>query len=242
MDKRKPIIALDFQNRQDLVSFLDLFDIPLNVKIGMELYYSLGSEIIHFIKERGHDVFLDLKIHDIPNTVKSTMKSLARQDIAMINVHALGGSSMMRAAKDGLLEGSNGEKNPPILLAVTQLTSTCNQQMHTEQGILGDIEENVHHLASLAKLSGLEGAVCSPLEAQRLKKTLGETFLTVTPGIRMQTGQDDQKRTATPYEAALMGSDYIVIGRPVTQANDPVQAYTMICQQWQEGLQAKGGL
>lgn len=240
MDQRKPIIALDFQDVDALITFLELFQEPLNVKIGMELYYSTGIKMIQQLKERGHEIFLDLKLHDIPNTVKWAMKSLAKQGVAMVNVHALGGTAMMQAAKEGLLKGTPQGKNPPILLAVTQLTSTSSQQMQDEQQIQGEIADSVNHLAQLTQDSGLDGVVCSPLENQRLKTALGQNFMTVTPGIRLQAGQDDQKRTATPYEAALMGSDYIVVGRPITQSDDPVAAYQMICHQWQKGLKERG--
>lgn len=240
LDQRKPIIALDFQDVDALVDFLNMFDESLNVKIGMELYYSTGIEMIQQLKDRGHDIFLDLKLHDIPNTVKWAMKSLAKQGVAMVNVHALGGSDMMRAAKEGLQKGTPDGKKPPILLAVTQLTSTTTQQMQDEQNIEGNIEDNVSHLARLTQTAGLDGVVCSPLESPQLKQNLGQDFLTVTPGIRLHKGGDDQKRIATPYEAALYGSDYIVVGRPITQADNPVTAYKMIRDQWQQGLQERG--
>lgn len=236
MDRTKPIIALDFQELNQLEEFINLFDEPLNVKIGMELYYTTGTQMIDHLRERGHDIFLDLKLHDIPNTVKWAMKTLAQKGVAMINVHALGGKEMMEAAKKGLQKGTKDGQNPPILLAVTQLTSTTEQQIRQEQLAPVTVDESVHHLAKLTQEAQLDGIVCSPLEAKTIKQQFGEDFLTVTPGIRMVTGQDDQKRTATPYQAALNGCDYIVVGRPITQAEDPKAAYEQIKGDWQKGL------
>lgn len=240
MDANKPIIALDFQEMDQLNEFLDKFDQPLNVKIGMELYYTTGIQMIEALKARGHDIFLDLKLHDIPNTVKWAMKTLAKQGVAMVNVHALGGKAMMEAGRKGLEKGTQTGQQPPLLLAVTQLTSTSQDQLSQEQLSNVTMAESVSHLAKLTKEAQLNGVVCSPLEAQAIKNQLGPDFLTVTPGIRLVKGEDDQKRTATPYEAALNGCDYIVVGRPITQAPDPVAAYQAITADWQKGLQEKG--
>ncbi|MGY4104562.1 orotidine-5'-phosphate decarboxylase [Ignavigranum ruoffiae] len=243
MDAKKPIIALDFQELDQLEHFLDQFSEALNVKIGMELYYTTGLTMIEKLQERGHDIFLDLKLHDIPNTVKWAMKTLAKQGVAMVNVHALGGKAMMEAAHKGLGKGTPAGKKRPVLLAVTQLTSTSADQLANEQQVSVSMEESVRHLAELTQAAGLDGVVCSPLEAKAIKEQLGQDFLTVTPGIRLEKGaDDDQQRVATPYEAALNGCDYIVVGRPITQADDPVAAYRKICQSWQEGLKEKGRL
>ena len=241
MDARKPIIALDFQELDQLDEFLDKFSEPLNVKIGMELYYTTGLAMIEQLHQRGHSIFLDLKLHDIPNTVKWAMKTLARQGVAMVNVHALGGKAMMEAANKGLIKGTQAGKTAPLLLAVTQLTSTSSDQLKDEQLVNVSMAESVNHLAKLTKEAQLNGVVCSPLEAKVIKEQLGQDFLTVTPGIRLEKSQeDDQKRTATPYEAALNGCDYIVVGRPITQAQDPVQAYRLMTEDWQRGLKEKG--
>ncbi len=240
MDAQKPIIALDFQDMDQLWAFLDAFDEPLNVKIGMELYYTSGSQMIAALKERGHEIFLDLKLHDIPNTVKWAMKSLAQQGVAILNVHALGGKAMMQAAVKGVNKGIADRGQRPLVLAVTQLTSTSQSQLQAEQLSQVTMEDSVNHLAGLAQAAQLDGVVCSPLEAKPIKDRFGQDFMTVTPGIRLIAGQDDQKRTATPYQAALNGSDYIVVGRPITQASDPVQAYQAIKEDWQRGLQDKG--
>lgn len=240
MDAKKPIIALDFQDLDQLNDFLDKFDQPLNVKIGMELYYTTGLEMIKELQARGHHIFLDLKLHDIPNTVKWAMKTLAKQGIDMVNVHALGGKVMMEAGRKGLEKGTQAGQQPPLLLAVTQLTSTSQEQLSQEQLSSASMAESVSHLAKLTKEAGLNGVVCSPLEAQAIKDQLGPDFVTVTPGIRLVKGEDDQKRTATPYEAALNGCDYIVVGRPITQAQDPLTAYQAITDDWLKGLEEKG--
>ncbi|HFI0463092.1 TPA: orotidine-5'-phosphate decarboxylase [Streptococcus suis] len=239
MDKTKPIIALDFQDRGQVENFLGQFDEALNVKVGMELFYSSGLDMIHAIKAQGHDIFLDLKLHDIPNTVKGAMRALAGSGVAMINVHTLGGKEMMVAAREGLILGTPTGQASPILLGVTQLTSTSPQQVKEEQLVTASMEAVVTHLAGLAKDAGLDGVVCSPLEAGQIKTQMGPQFLTVTPGVRIVQGQDDQKRTSNPYQAALMGSDYIVVGRPITKAIDPVQAYQQMKDQWQEGLKER---
>lgn len=239
VDASKPIIALDFQELDQLHAFLNQFSEPLNVKIGMELYYTTGTQMIEELTNRGHEIFLDLKLHDIPNTVKWAMKSLAKQGVSMLNVHAMGGQAMMEAAVKGVEKGVAQGKKRPLLLAVTQLTSTSSDQLATEQLVSVSMEESVNHLASIAKAAHLDGVVCSPLEAKAIKEKFGQDFLTVTPGIRLTKGQDDQKRTATPYEAALNGCDYIVVGRPITQAENPVVAYQAIKAEWQKGLLTK---
>lgn len=239
MDASKPIIALDFQEIGQLNEFLNQFSEPLNVKIGMELYYTTGTQMVEALQQRGHDVFLDLKLHDIPNTVKWAMKTLAKQGVAMLNVHAMGGQAMMEAARQGIEKGTGEGAKRPVLLAVTQLTSTSPEQLKNEQLVEATMAESVNHLAKLTQRAQLDGVVCSPLEAKAIKEKFGEDFLTVTPGIRLTKGQDDQKRTATPYEAALNGCDYIVVGRPITQAEDPVAAYQAIKAEWQKGLAEK---
>lgn len=215
----KTIIALDFPNRKDVEVFLSKFDEPLFVKVGMELYYQEGPEIITYVKSLGHKVFLDLKLHDIPNTVESAMRGLARLGVDMTNVHAAGGIEMMKAAKRGLGDGCE-------LIAVTQLTSTSEQQMHHDQLIPVSLNESVVHYAKCAKEAGLDGVVCSPLESKMIKEKTGSDFLCVTPGVRPQSAEvGDQKRVMTPKKAFENGSSYIVVGRPITQALDPNKAY-----------------
>lgn len=215
------IIACDFAGREETLAFLDKFEgrKPF-VKIGMELFYAEGPDIVREIKARGHKIFLDLKLHDIPNTVKKSMAVLAKLDVDMVNVHAAGTSEMMRAALDGLT-GS-----PPLLIAVTQLTSTSEERMQKELLISESLPETVLRYAENAKNSGLDGVVCSPLEAGSVKARCGAEFLTITPGVRFaDSASDDQSRIATPEKARALGSDYIVVGRPITQAADPVAAY-----------------
>ena len=197
------------------------------VKIGMELFYGEGPDIVRQIKSMGHDVFLDLKLHDIPNTVNKAMRNLARLGVNMTNVHAAGTADMMRAAKEGLAEGAAGEV--PLLIAVTQLTSTTEERMHKELLIGASIEDTVRHYAKNACDSGLDGVVCSPLEAGIVKEACGTAFLTVTPGIRYADGNvNDQARITTPQKAREIGTDYIVVGRPITKAQDPVEAYRRV--------------
>lgn len=218
------IIACDFPSMEKTLSFLDLFreEKPF-VKIGMELFYAAGPEILKRIKERGHRIFLDLKLHDIPNTVKSAMKVLSSYDIDMTNVHAGGTVSMMEAALEGLT-GPDGKR--PLLIAVTQLTSTSQERMEQDLLIREKMEDVVMHYAMNAKKAGLDGVVCSPLEAAGVKEACGSGFLTVTPGVRFADGDiGDQVRVTTPARAREIGSDYIVVGRPVTRAEDPVEAY-----------------
>lgn len=218
------IIACDFDSKQKVMDFLDLFtDEKPFVKIGMELFYSAGPEIVKEIKERGHKIFLDLKLCDIPNTVRKSMAVLARLGVDMCNVHAFGTKAMMEAAVEGLSQGNNKR---PLLIAVTQLTSTSEERMQNELLINEKLEDVVLHYAQNASYSGLDGVVCSPLEARSVKEKCGTKFLTVTPGIRFADGDvGDQIRITTPEKAKEIGSDYIVVGRPITSVHDPVAAY-----------------
>lgn len=219
------IIALDFENKERTLDFLKKFkNEKLFVKVGMELFYSEGPSIIKEIKDLGHKIFLDLKLHDIPNTVKGGMKSLAKLGVDMVNVHAAGGIKMMQAAYDAF----EGVENKPKIIAVTQLTSTSKEAMNNEQGIPGDVIDSVLRYAKCAKEAHLDGVVCSPLEVRAIKDSLGEDFLTVTPGIRPQTVNDDQVRVTTPNDARKLGTNYIVVGRPITKAEDPYKAYLEI--------------
>lgn len=218
------IIACDFNSKDELYSFLDRFgDKKMFLKIGMELFYAEGPEIVREIKRRGHKIFLDLKLHDIPNTVKKAMRVLSNLDIDMCNVHAAGASEMMKAAISGLtVEG----KERPLLIAVTQLTSTDSEALKNELLINESMENTVMSYAENAKNSGLDGVVCSPLEAEKVHEACGEKFITVTPGVRFSDGDmGDQKRVMTPADAKKAGSDYIVVGRPITAAEDPLSAY-----------------
>lgn len=218
------IIACDFADRKEVFAFLDRFeDKKPFVKIGMELFYAEGPQIVRDIKARGHKIFLDLKLHDIPNTVKKAMKVLSSLDVDMCNVHAAGTSRMMKAAIEGL---TRPDGSRPLLIAVTQLTSTDAEIMEKELLIKEPLEDVVAHYAKNAAESGLDGVVCSPLEAKKVHNACGAGFLTVTPGVRFADGEiADQKRVMTPAQAKAEGSDYIVVGRPVTQAADPVAAY-----------------
>lgn len=235
MNTSKPIIALDFSNEQDVFSFLSKFNEPLFVKIGMELYLQEGPDIVRKVKDLGHDIFLDLKLHDIPNTVKSAMKGLARLGVDLVNVHAAGGRPMMEGALEGLEAGTAAGKQRAALIAVTQLTSTTEQQMQKEQKINLTLNESVLHYAQLTKQSGLNGVVCSVHEAQAIREVCGEHFLRVTPGIRMLGGDaHDQKRIATPNGARKDGSSLIVVGRAITGAQNPVEAYKEVCELWEE--------
>lgn len=231
----RPIIALDFPNQNEVLRFLSQFpdDLSLFVKVGMELFYQEGPSIVHLLKEKGHDVFLDLKLHDIPNTVQSAMKGIAKLGVTMTNVHAAGGVAMMEAALAGLHAGSQSKQKVPILLAVTQLTSTSEEMMQADQGIKMSLHESVLHYATQVKKSGLDGVVCSALEVEMLKNHIGESFVCLTPGIRpTDSQQGDQKRVVTPKQARRIGSDYIVVGRPITQAADPYAAYQRITEEW----------
>lgn len=225
------IIALDFKDMETSLKFLDQFNESLYVKVGMELFYGSGLEIIKEIKKRGHKIFLDLKLHDIPNTVKKAMTNLAKLGVDLINLHAAGGSIMMKAAMEGLIEGSNG--NRPLLIAVTQLTSTSKEMMNNEQLIPGEVIDSVVNYAKVAKEAGLDGIVCSPLEVKLVKEVCGKDFITVTPGIRLASNnKDDQVRITTPSMAREIGSDFIVVGRPITQAENPVEAYKLISKEF----------
>lgn len=218
------IIACDFGSGKETVAFLEkLGKKRPYVKIGMELYYAEGPSIVKKLKERGHKVFLDLKLHDIPNTVNKAMKVLAGLDIDMCNVHAAGTVEMMEAALKGL---ERPDKERPLLIAVTQLTSTTQEKMEDDLLIDEDMEKVVAHYAHNAMVAGLDGVVCSPLEAQKVHGICGENFLTVTPGVRFaEDSKDDQARVTTPAMAKKMGSDYIVVGRSITGASDPLKAY-----------------
>lgn len=225
MSARDVIIALDFPTGEETLAFLDKFPAEKKpfVKIGMELFYAEGPEIVREIKARGHKIFLDLKLHDIPNTVCRAMAVLSRLDVDMVNLHAAGTSEMMRAALEGLIR-PDGTR--PVLLAVTQLTSTDSAALKNELLIETPMAETVLSYARNAARSGLDGVVCSPLEAAEVKRACGERFITVTPGIRFEdSARGDQKRVMTPDRAAENGCDYLVMGRPITQADDPVSAY-----------------
>lgn len=224
-----PIIALDFKSADEVHTFLNKFNEPLCVKIGMELFYQTGPALIKSIKKRGHDIFLDLKLHDIPNTVSKAMEGLARLDIDLVNVHAAGGIKMMEEAKKGLRKHNADIK----IIAVTQLTSTTERQLHEEQNIQTSIEEAVLNYARLTKKAGLDGVVCSPLEAKMISTELGSDFLKVTPGIRPKgAARNDQQRITTPEEAKTLGSTHIVVGRPITQSEHPIDSYHKIKESW----------
>ena len=218
------IVALDFPGEKEVMSFLDLFqEEKPYVKVGMELFYAEGPAIVKEIKARGHKIFLDLKLHDIPNTVKKAMAVLSALDVDICNLHAAGTAAMMEAALEGL---TRADGTRPLLIAVTQLTSTSEERMQKDLLIDRPLDEVVMHYAKNAKDAGLDGVVCSPLEAGKVKAVCGDAFLTVTPGVRFADGEvGDQVRVTTPAKARELGSDYIVVGRPITQAADPVQAY-----------------
>ncbi|MBQ3265606.1 MAG: orotidine-5'-phosphate decarboxylase [Ruminococcus sp.] len=220
------IVACDFSSAEAAFAFLDLFENEKRkpfVKIGMELYYAEGPAIVREIKRRGHKIFLDLKLHDIPNTVMKAMRVLSELDVDITNLHAAGTKAMMKAALEGL---TRADGTRPLLIAVTQLTSTDQQAMESDLLIREPIDKVVMHYAQNAMECGLDGVVCSPLEAQKVHETCGHSFLTVTPGVRFADGDiGDQKRVMTPKAAKEIGSDYIVVGRPITAAKDPVAAY-----------------
>jgi len=218
------IIACDFKSKEEAFNFLDLFkDEKPFLKIGMELFFAEGPEIVREIKKRGHKIFLDLKLCDIPNTVEKAMSVLSRLDVDMCNLHASGTIDMMKAAIKGL---TREDGTRPLLIAVTQLTSTSEERMKEELLINHPIDEVVMHYAENTKIAGLDGVVCSPLEARKVKERCGESFLTVTPGVRFADGDvGDQVRVTTPAKAREIGSDYIVVGRPITKAENPVEAY-----------------
>ena len=221
---RDVIVACDFSSKEQCLTFLDQFTgrKPF-VKIGMELYYAEGPAIVKELKARGHKIFLDLKLHDIPNTVKKSMAVLSRLDVDITNLHAAGATSMMKAALEGL---TRPDGTRPLLIAVTQLTSTDQETLEKDLLIEKPMDQVVMHYAETAKNAGLDGVVCSPLEAQKVHDRCGRNFLTITPGVRFADGDiGDQKRVMTPAQAKAIGSDYIVVGRPITAAADPVAAY-----------------
>lgn len=226
MSRGDVIIALDFPSAEAVYAFLDKFENEARkpyVKVGMELFYAEGPQIVREIKARGHKIFLDLKLHDIPNTVKKAMAALSALDVDIINLHAAGTAAMMTAALEGL---TRPDGTRPLLIAVTQLTSTDQERMERELLIHAPLEEVVLSYAANAAAAGLDGVVCSPLEAGAIHRRCGASFLTVTPGVRFAGGDaGDQKRVTTPAKARELGSDYIVVGRPITQAEDPVAAY-----------------
>ena len=227
------IIALDFKGQSEVEQFLTNFEEPVFVKVGMELYYQVGPSIIALIKKQGHKVFLDLKLHDIPNTVEAAMRGLAQLNIDMVNVHAAGGSVMMKAALKGLREGTLEGQLTPKLIAVTQLTSIDEVMLKEEQLVQASIIQSVVHYAKLAQDCGLDGVVCSALEAVAVSEACGSSFLKVTPGIRMQDGADDQKRVTTPKQARQNGATHIVVGRPITRSSHPMEAYNNIKINWE---------
>ncbi len=224
----KTIVALDFSSKEEVINFLKQFNEPIYVKIGMELTYAEGLSMVQTVKEMGHHIFLDLKLHDIPNTVKGGMKNLANLGVDITNVHCAGGIAMMKAAVEGLELGANGGPRP-LCIGVTQLTSTSKEAMNEELGIPGDVMDCVIKYAKNAKEAGLDGVVCSVHEAKAIHEACGDDFLTVTPGIRLASdSKDDQKRVATPAYAKEQGCDYIVVGRSITKSADPLKTYNEI--------------
>lgn len=231
--KTSPIIALDFESAQKTMDFLRAFEGNVNVKVGMQLYYKEGPAMIAKLKERGFDIFLDLKLHDIPNTVKSAMEVLAGLGVDLVNVHAAGGKTMMEAALEGLDKGTPASLKRPSIIGVTQLTSTDERQVQEEQLIQATLQDSVLHYAKLTKQAGLDGVVCSVHEAAVISEICGPEFLKVTPGIRLpESGAHDQKRIATPEEARKEGSTHIVVGRAITGADNPREAYELINARW----------
>ncbi|KIL47656.1 orotidine-5'-phosphate decarboxylase [Jeotgalibacillus campisalis] len=237
--EKQPIIALDFSTLIEVDEFLNLFDEPLYVKVGMELYLQNGPAVIELIQKKNHKIFLDLKLHDIPTTVRKAMQGLASLGIDMINVHAAGGRKMMEEAIEGLSAGSqNGPR--PKLIAVTQLTSASHEMVQNEQKSALTLEESVLHYANLAKISGLDGVVCSAAEAGRIKEKMGSDFLRITPGIRLEGDiAHDQVRIATPKLAMENGSSAIVVGRSITQSKDQVLAYHTVKREWEGAFYEK---
>jgi orotidine-5'-phosphate decarboxylase len=238
MSKSPIIIALDYSEEAQVWELLNKFDSErLFVKIGMELYYSCGNTLVEKLKEKGHHIFLDLKLHDIPNTVGRAMQSLAQLDVDIVNVHAAGGRLMMEQAIEGLDKGTAAGKTRPKCIAVTQLTSTSQEVMQEQLKINEKIEDVVVHYAQIAKESGLDGVVSSPLEVPLIKEVCGSSFLTVTPGIRLVgDALDDQQRITTPKQARTLGSDFIVVGRSITASSNPVTALNNIKREWSEGV------
>ena len=225
----RTIIALDFSNKDEVMNFLKDFKEPVYVKIGMELTYACGLEMVREVKNMGHKIFLDLKLHDIPNTVRGGMKNLAKLGVDIVNCHCAGGIEMMKAAKQGILEGTPEGQEPAKLIGVTILTSTSREMMNEELGIEGEVIDTVIRYAKNAREAGLDGVVCSVHEAKAIHDACGEDFLTVTPGIRLAGNSvDDQKRVATPSYAKEQGCDMIVVGRSITKAEDPYATYCLI--------------
>jgi len=230
VDKPEIILAMDLPNKEDVDKFINQFPVQesLYLKVGMELYYKEGPAIVTYLKEKGHRIFLDLKMHDIPNTVKSAMRNIASLGVDLTNLHAAGGKKMMEAAVEGLVEGSPDGKRP-LIIAVTQLTSTSKEVMNNEQRIPGEVADSALNYALLAKAAGLDGVVCSVHEARTVHAACGDDFIALTPGIRLE-GDDthDQTRVATPALGKEEGSNYIVIGRSITQANNPYEVYQRV--------------
>ena len=232
----KVLVALDFANSETTLNFLKRMgpEKP-SIKVGMELFYQVGPQFIHDLKEQDYFIFLDLKLHDIPNTVKQAMKGLATLGVDLVNVHAAGGRAMMEAAIEGLESGTPSGVSRPKCLAVTQLTSTDQTMLENELLIHRSLDQVISSYAVTAMESGMDGVVCSPWESQAIKSATRPDFLTVTPGIRLAGDSvGDQKRVATPSKARALSCDYIVVGRSITQANDPIQAYQTVCNQWRE--------
>lgn len=231
---KRTIVALDFKDRESTIRFLDKFEESIAVKIGMELFYKEGPEIVREIKRKGHDIFLDLKICDIPNTAKGAFRSLASLDVDMINLHCYGGKKMMEEAMNGLKEGAKGKL--PLAIGVTILTSFDQDVLNSEIGIPGSIADSAIRFAKLAKESGLGGVVCSTFEARKIHEVLGKDFVTVCPGIRLKSqDSQDQKRVATPEVAREEGVDFIVVGRAITGSEDPVKSYRAIKEAFENG-------
>ncbi|WP_044022823.1 orotidine-5'-phosphate decarboxylase [Bacillus sp. SG-1] len=232
--ERMPIVALDFSTWDISRTFLESFDKPLFVKVGMELYLQNGPQILEELKLMNHRIFLDLKLHDIPNTVGQAMKGLAQLEVDLINVHAAGGIKMMERAMEGLVQGTPAGKVRPRLISVTQLTSTSEDQMKREQLIKVPLMESVLHYAKITREAGLDGVVCSPHEASAIRDACGEDFLRVTPGIRLKgDAANDQTRIASPSEARVLGSSAIVVGRSITAAENPEAAYRIVKSEWE---------
>jgi len=231
--RERMIVALDFSTKKEVEQCLQRLDGRVRyVKVGMELAYAEGPAIVHFLKEKGLKVFLDLKVHDIPNTAKGAMRSLARHGVDMVNVHAAGGTQMMAAAREGLEQGTPAGAARPLLIAVTMLTSTGKTTMNQELAIPGNVEDVVVHYTMMTKQAGLDGVVASPLEVPVIKQAAGSSFITVTPGIRpLGSDKGDQTRITTPEKAFQLGSDYLVIGRAITGAPDPAEAWEKIVQE-----------
>lgn len=235
MQEPRPIIALDFEDKQQVATFLQRFpqNEALYLKVGMELYYREGAAIVQWLKEQGHAVFLDLKLHDIPNTVEKSMRQLARLGVDLTNVHAAGGLEMMEAARRGLLAGCAREQKVPDLIAVTQLTSTTEAAMQRDQLIERTLAESVAHYAQTAAQAGLQGVVCSALEVPQIHVATTTNFGCLTPGIRPKGAEvQDQARVVTPAQAKKLGSRWIVVGRPITQAENPYATYCAIKNEW----------